>query len=153
LSGGFSQTLTDVGKQMFSSLGGLFEKFNGTQALNLVKSARRKISNLFEQDVIRPLWDIVDIQQATLTMQRWIMACPDIRKLYHQQRCDGYSDSYVDVHPGMIGDKHYDYRRVMDGYAQTDDEGTLKITYYYDEEHPEDIELSLADKNDITNVW
>jgi len=149
----FSSTLTDMGKQMFSNLGSIFEKFNGENALRLAKAARRKVTGFFEQEVIRPLWDIKEIQQATLTMQRWIMAYPEIRELYHDQRCDGYSATYVDMFPGQIGEKHYDYRRVMDGLVQVTDEGESKIVYYYDDPPADDVELSLQDKIDITNTW
>lgn len=153
LTTGLSQTLTDVGKRVYSSLGAMFEKFNGSEAMHLIKAARRKVSNVFQQDVIRPLWDIEEIQQATLVMQRWIMAMPEIRKLYHDQRCDGFSTTYQDMQPDVIGRKHYDYRCVLNGLAQTEEDGTLKITYFYDEEHPDDATLSLEDKKDITNTW
>lgn len=153
LNTGFSQTLTEVGKQMYSSLGKLFEKFNGAQAMQLIKSARRKITGLFDQDVIRPLWDLIDIQQATLTMQRWIMAQPDLRKLYHQQRCDGFGSTYVDMFPGQIGDFHYDYRKVMNGIMTETDDGEDKLTYYYDDEIEGDVDLDISQKADILSTW
>ena len=153
LSSGFSNTLSDLGKQMYSTLGGLFEKFNGTLAMQLIKSARRKIGGIYDQDVIRPLWDIVDIQQATLTMQRWVMAQPDIRKLYHQQRCEGFGNTYIDMHPGKIGDFHYDYRLVMNGIMTETDDGHDKITYYYDEENVDDVQLDMSQRADILTTW
>lgn len=153
LGGSFSNTLTDVGKQMYSTLGQMFEQFNGSHAMQLVKSVRRKVVGMFEQDVIKPLFEIEEIQQATLNMQRWIMAQPQLRQLYHDQRCDGFSTSYVDYQPDSIGVKHYDYRRVMDGLATEDEDGTLVINHYYDEDFPDDAELSLQDKVDVINTW
>src|SRR5690606_2529580 len=70
LNMGFSDTLSDFGKQMFSSIHSLYEKFNGENALRLAKAARRKVTGLFQQDVIKPLWTVEEIQQATLSMQR-----------------------------------------------------------------------------------
>lgn len=153
LNMGFSDTLTDFGKQMFSSIHSLYEKFNGENALRLAKAARRKVTGLFQQDVIKPLWTLEEIQQATLSMQRWVMAHPELRKLYHQQRCDGYSNTYLDMQPDAIGEKHYDYRRVMDGLVQEDEDGTMQITYYYDDVPDDDVQLTLSDKVDIINTW
>lgn len=150
---GFSDTLSDVGRQMFSSVQSLYDKFNSDNVLRLAKAARRKVTGLFQQDVIKPLWTIEDIQQATLVMQRWVMAHPELRKMYHEQRCDGYSNTYIDMQPGAVGELHYDYRRVMDGFVQEDDEGTFKITYYYDDVSEDDPELSLEDKIDVINTW
>lgn len=150
---GFSNTLTGVGKQMFSNIQSLYDKFNGENVMRLAKAARRKVSGLFQQDVIKPLWSIEEIQRATVNMQRWVMAHPGLREIYHQQRCDGYSNTYVDMHPGDVGEKHYDYRRVMDGFVQEDDEGTFKVTYYYDDVPEDDVDLTLRDKVDITNTW
>lgn len=153
VSQGFSNTLTDVGRNMLSSVGSLFEKFNGENALRLAKAARRKVTGLFQQDIVKPLWSLEEIQQAALTMQRWVMAHPGIRKLYHDQRCDGFSDTYLDMQPDVFGEKHYDYRRVMDGLATEDQDGTLNITYYYDDVPDDDPELSLHDVVDIRNTW
>ena len=51
------------------------------------------------------------------------MAQPDIRSLYHKGHCDGYSDTYVDMEPGLVGEQHYDYRRVMDGVVEETETG------------------------------
>lgn len=153
VSGQFSSTLTDVGREIYSNIGSLFERFNGTQAMQLVRSARRKLKGIFEQDVIRPLWDLLDIQQATLTMQRWVMAHPSIRMLYNAQRCDGYNGSYVDMQPGAFGARHYDYRRVMDGVMGSDEAGEDTLTYYYDEDHPDDVQLTAAQRGEILTTW
>lgn len=150
---GFSNTMSEVGQRMLSSVHGLYEKFNGENVIRLAKAARRKISGIFQQDVVKPLWSVDEIQQATLVMQRWVMAQPDLRKLYHEQRCDGYSNTYLDMQPDSIGEKHYDYRRVMDGLGREDTDGNLVFTHYYDDVHEDDVTLTLQDKVDITNTW
>ncbi len=150
---GFSNTMTDIGQRMFNSVQNLYEKFNGENVLRLAKAARRKVTGIFQQDVVKPLWSIEEIQQATLVMQRWVMAHPGLRKLYHEQRCDGYSDTYVDMQPDSIGEKHYDYRRVMDGFGTEDSDGNLQFIHYYDDVPDDDPELSIHDRVDIVNTW
>ena len=90
-------------------------------------------------------------------MQRWIMANPDVRKLYHEQRIDGYSDTYEDIHENSIGESHYDYRRVMNGIVvDNDDEeadyGWSSVTYFEDLAE-EDRELRIDEQYDILSSW
>lgn len=150
---GFQNLIGGIGDVLNNQLANFYENFNGESAIRAIKSFRRKVEGIFEQDVIKPLFSIEELQKATLVMQRFIMAQPDIRALYHQQRCDGYSSTYIDMQPDAIGDKHYDYRRVMDGLGVVDDEDALNFTYYYDDVPDDEIQLTLLDKVDITSTW
>ncbi len=73
--------------------------------------------------------------------------------MYHEQRCDGYSESYVDRFPGQVGENHYDYRRVMHGMVQDDQEHDWKSTFYLDELFEGDRELNFDEQVDILNTW
>lgn len=117
----FSQTLTDAGRNFFSNARDVFDRFNGEAAMRLARAAVRKASSLFQRDEIRSIWDMGQMQQAPLTMQRWIMANPVVRQMFQDQRCDGYADTYVDMFPGTIGESHYDYRRAMNGLLVDDE--------------------------------
>ena len=153
VSQGFQNTLGTLGQTLNENLVRMYDMYNGIDAQRLMKTARRKLTGLFEHDVIRPLFSTQELQQATMCMQRWIMAEPTLRALYHAQRCDGYSATYIDMHPDSVGNKHYDYRRVMDGFVQVDDEGSMTTTYFYDDVPDEDPELTVHDKVDILNTW
>lgn len=96
----------------------LFDRYHGSQAIQLAKLAIHHAAQIFRADDVRSLFDVVDFQTAGLVMQRWVMANPTVRAMYHAQQCDGYSDTYIDDHPGKIGDNHYDYRRVTNGIVQ-----------------------------------
>lgn len=148
-----SQTLTDAGKSFMSNAHDLWNRYNGSEAMHLARAALRKAGSIFQQDSVRPLWELSDIQNAPLTMQRWIMAEPTVRKMFNEQRCDGYSSTYVDMHPGSIEGDHYDYRRVMNGLVTIDDDGLAKTTFYMDELLEGDRELFLDEKVAIRNTW
>lgn len=148
-----SNTLTSAGQAWFADSQQLWDRFNGSDALRLARAAVRKAGSLFQDDAIRSLWKIGEIQNAPLTMQRWIMAEPTVRKMYQEQRCDGYSGTYLDMYPGTIGESNYDYRRVMQGMVTIDGEGQEKTMFYLDELAVGDRELYLDEKIDIINSW
>ncbi len=149
------QTLPEIFIQQSSSLAKkLYEGFNyirdaahetalrALDALN-IKVAQR---NIYAHDSFDAL------QKASPVMQRWIMANPNVRDLYMNNYCDGYSDSYVDVDPGNIGVRHYDYRRVMDSVAIDTDDGFM-VQYFHEDIHPLDKELTQREKYDILKTW
>ncbi len=148
----FSQTLTDAGRSFMSNVKDLYENVNGSEAMRVARAAIRKAGSMFQRDEIKSIWELTALQTAPPTMQRWIMANPVVREMYHQQRCDGYSDTYVDMHPGVIGKDHYDYRRAMHGMMVDEDDG-WKVTFYLDDLVDGDRELVLSEKTDILNTW
>lgn len=134
----------------------IFERFSGAEAIRLAKAAMRYAQHAFQPNVIRPLQNIADIQQAPGVMQRWVMANPMVREQFHMQRCDGYSETYVDVHPQDRGVNHYDFRRVMSGVLQecTEEEGAdWKVVNHFEFDHFDDVQLSTREKDDILTVW
>lgn len=144
---------SSIGTTFQSSINNMFEKFHGSEAQRLAKIVHRKITNIFTADVIRPLWEIEEFHQAQLGMQRWVMANPMVRDLYHQQLCDGYSTTYVDMQPGAVGEKQRDYRLVMDGIAQVDDDGVMRMEHYFEDHGPDETPFMLADQVDIISSW
>lgn len=150
-----SNVMGDVGNTFIQRGRELFDKYHGVEAMRLAKAAIRATQHMFMHDTILELSTISQLQQAKPVMQRWIMACPDIRTVYHRQQCDGYSGSYVDMHPGMIGPDHYDYRKVMDGVMVVGDDDSdfdWKYNTWFDDEEG-DINLTFSDKTAILSVW
>ncbi len=153
-----TSALMNAGQAFVEQARQAFEQISGSHAMRTLRAAGRAIRNAWQLDEIRPMRDIGEFQHALPIMQRWIMAEPTTRKLYHQQRIDGYSDSYVDLEPGRIGEEHYDYRRVMDGILvvqETDDEEatTWTATTYMEELLPDDVDLELDQQMDILKAW
>ncbi len=145
--------LTDAGARFMSTVKDLYEKVSGSTAIRTAEAIRHRIGSLFQENEIRYLERLSEIQNAPTIMQRYIMAEPTIRAAYHRQEIDGYSHSYVDVEPGQVGKDHYDYRRVMDGVIELNDDGSWSSTTYFDELHENDRPLTLLEKDTILNQW
>lgn len=145
--------LNDYAKSFYSEIGNIFDKFTNSEAVRNVRNALRGAANLFNNDIIKPLYEMEEFQTATLRMQRWIMANPVVRQAFIEQKCDGYSDTYVDLHPGKIMDQHYDYRRVMDGVVQFDEEGNDFYKHYFEDLLDGDKNLTFDEKRDILQSW
>lgn len=146
------QMIGQYGEMFKESTQNLFDRFHGSQAIQLAKLAIHHATQIFKSDGIRSLFDTVDFQTAGLVMQRWVMANPTVRTMYHNQQCDGYSDTYVDRDPGKVGDNHYDYRRVMNGIAhETGDNWQVNI--YSEELRDGDTELMIQEQATILQTW
>lgn len=148
-----SPILSDGRASFFANMHDLVERANGEEAMRLARAAIRKAGSLFQPDRIKSIWDLGGLQTAPMTMQRWIMAEPTVREMYHEQRCDGFADTYIDMEPGKIGDEHYDYRRVMQGIVVDDPENDWRATIYLDDIAAGDRELELDEQIDILNTW
>lgn len=150
--------LTDVGRRLYQESQQLFERFSGDSAVRFIKSIARAGAAAWQHDAIRPITTIGELQFAPPTMQRWIMAEPEVRRRYHEQRLDGYSHYYVDVAPDDIGRTHYDYRRAMQGLIvmnESDDPNLPEwsATTYLDDVYEGDNELTISEKADIQHTW
>ena len=106
-------------------------------ALRSLKAIGRGVETMYQTNGVSELYTIGQLQHANAVMQRWIMACPEVRTLYHQQRIDGYSDTYTDLNPGVVGLDHYEYRRVTNGMTM---------------QHGDD-ELTFDEQIDIMYTW
>ena len=148
-----SPLLNSAGQAFMQQARNLYEQVSGSAAIRIARAARRRVSQLFQTSMIRCLQTIGEMQHASSTMQRWIMADPVVRKMYYNQQLDGYSDSYLDVHVGDIGADHYDYRRVMNGIVVDNEDGSWSATTYMDELFEDDRELDLMEQVDILDTW
>ena len=144
--GGYSEKFKARANEMFNS-------FHGDRVVQIAKAALNQVRGFFKPDEIVNLTTIEDLQVAQATMRRMVMANPVVRELYHKQRCDGYSDSYVDADPGKIGWDHYDYCRVMTGIVEVTDE-SWKFTSVAHDQRPGDSELDFHDQFSIVaQTW
>lgn len=147
-----SSQLTESGKAFFAGAKEVFEQLSGSQAMRLARAAARKVRSLWNCDEIQRILEIGVMQHAPPTMQRWIMAEPTVRKMYQEQRVDGYGETYQDMHKGDIGENHYDYRRVMNGIVVEDEHGNFTAPTFFDELLDEP-ELTIEEQVDILDTW
>jgi hypothetical protein len=153
----FSQSLTDIGRKFIETSQAIYERVNDSNAIRAAKAAVRMAKGMFHPNEIRPLTTMEDIRFAQPIMQRYIMAQPDLRQMYHRQQCDGFSESYVDIEPNRVGLDHYDYRRVMSGIVVDEttpdgEDGWVSRTFFEDERGI-DAPLDFADKVNILKTW
>lgn len=147
-----SQRVLDSGAQLIEKARETFERVTSSDTARLARAVARQARHAWQTDEIHAFNDIGQMQTAGPVMQRWIMANPLVRTMYHNQQVEGYSDSYVDVEPGAVGEMHYDYRRVMDGIVVEED-GEYWATTYDDELRPDDRELLHEEQVDIRRTW
>jgi hypothetical protein len=147
-----SQTVIGFGQTFVQKAQEAFEAAVSSDAARLARAVTRQVNYMWQADTIRPLYGIDELQQAPPTMRKWIMAEPTIRKMYHEQQCDGYSEQYIDTEPGMIGEDHYHYRRVTDGVVFEDGDEMYSISYL-DEEVPKEDDLLIEEQVEILQTW
>lgn len=133
----------------------LRDTVNRYTSLDLQDAARAVVShvgNMWKGDYIRPLVEVSDIQAAPPVMRRWIMAQPDIRELYHKQECSGYDEDYIDVQPGVVGEDHDDYLRVVGGMVIDNEDGGYDCMLY-NHTMEEEVQLTHDEKSEILTTW
>lgn len=130
----------------------VYRPYDESRAARVIRAALRYTENVFMPDQIRYLRTIGEVQHAPSSMIAMLMAEPTVRRMYHQQRVDGYSESYTDTQPGKVGEDHYDYRRVVNGVFM-EEEGEWVATTYYEDLPPGTGELEFLDQVDILRTW
>jgi hypothetical protein len=151
-----SSSFIDAGNSFVERAKEVYNRFNSSEAIRTARAAIRKLGSMFQSNEIMDIWDLGNFQNAPLICQRFIMAEPSVRELYHKQRIDGYSDTYLDVQPGKIGKDHYDYRRAMNGIVEElpeDSESGWKVTIWAEDLHEGDRDLTLDEQHDVQMLW
>ena len=145
------QTVTDTARTFFQHAHSLYNMVSSSDATMLLRNLKVKTENSWSFD-IAPIHDLVGLQTANPYLQRFILAQPDLRERYLNQEVEGYGDSYVNHYGNTIGERHFDYRRVMGGIATIDAEG-LRYTTYHEQLSEEERELTVFEKVDILKTW
>jgi len=125
-----------------------------TRPWEMAEALMRQTTHLFDPNAIRQLSTLAELQTAKPVMQRWIMAMPEIREMYHNNQIDGYSATYEDAQPSKVGINHYDWRRAMNGMLVQDEEAeSWSATTFTEELVENDRELAHYEKVDILVTW
>lgn len=138
-------TFMDQARQMYTMI-------STTDAAQILRNLTAKVSDIWSPTRIYALTSVQAFQTTNPVMQRWVMACPEVRSRYLNQELEGYEGSYVNHHGDAVGIKHYDYRRVMDGIV-TVDEKEYRYTTYVELLSEGEENLTLHQKVDILRSW
>ncbi len=145
--------VTDSSRYLLDRAANMFNDMSSGETARRARAAIMSTKPAYLNDVVFPLNNLREIQSANLYMQRWVMAEPTVRRVYHDQRCDGYFNTYLDVHPEDVGEQHYDYRRVMDGVVVAENEPNMISRYYIEDLIDGDRDLTPHEKFDILSTW
>lgn len=139
---------------MFQNLAGtVFEAVNVSKGLDQLRALGYKLTGTMNPNAISVLDSLIEMQQANAGMQRWVMACPEIRTLYHNGMISGYDGGYEDLNPTDVGENHYDYRRATNGIVMERPDGRMEAWQFFDAETPEEDILPFLDQVDIICTW
>lgn len=155
----FTNAVTDIGQNFVSRVKNLYERLNDSSIMERARAVVRAASGIMNYNVIYQINNLEDLRAASTVMQRWLMANPTVREVYLDQRCDGYSETYFNIHDKDIGEDHYDYRRVMHG-SLVKENNEYVFKHYYDspitdDEKPLTVEeqFIIQDAWDIANLY
>lgn len=128
----------------------LRERRDSGEVRRMARAIKERVNHFWQEDTIRPLERVEDIQNAPQTMKRWIVANPNVRRRIQEGVLDGYSETYVDEEPlDTKPERHIDYKRVTNGRWEDD-----HYVQYWDERlEDEQAELSFRDKLVIRSTW
>lgn len=113
-----TENLTDMGRRLYQGAEELFKRATDGSIERSIRGMYRSLKGIHRPNSIYPIDTLEECRQAKPLMQRYLMAEPTIRDIYHRQMCDGYSDSYHDQWPTLKGSDHPDWRKVMSGAVQ-----------------------------------
>lgn len=149
--------LLGIGREIVDKAKTTYEYITSSYASELARNALRAAGKVFNPNKIGYIHDLSDMQTTQGVMQRWIMACPEVRERYRLQRCSGWGGSYVDPFPGVAMLDHPDYRQAISGLLEDreDDKGEYQwaVMEYFDSYPFDDTPLTQAERIDIRDTW
>lgn len=146
------ETLSAGAAGFFNQARTFYNMISTNDAIGAMRNIMVKTDNAWNTANIHSCTSIEQLQTANPVMQRYIMAHVDLRNLYLNNSVEGYSESYVNHHGNNVGEKQYDWRRVMDGIVVVEDDHA-RFTHYIEEIPEGEKELTLFEKVDILRTW
>lgn len=131
----------------------MFDKINSSNALHRARELWRNTRSVYDRNVIHCIESIEAMQAAKPVMQRWIMACPEVRKAYKKQSIQGYPDEYVDIEPDAGPYESTDYKLVTNGLIYRCEDGVDAIGFDIHYGLPLDETPSQSEIHDIVDTW
>lgn len=142
------EALVGVGDTLMNTASMLYNKVNSNAAINSAKAMVSSQGDHGNQYMVYGLgYD--NMGSANYIMQQYIMANPVVNKLYQDNMCNGFEETYYNPEPDVYGTDRLDYRRVMDGVL-TEEDGCMVINHY---SSTDDVELEPYDKWAILSTW
>lgn len=150
-----SEKLTDAGRAFLDGAKNLYETIHDSETIRKAQTALRLMgANLSNPNTVQWYNTLEQIQNASVTMQPYIMANPVIGNLYQQQLCDGYSETFVPYEGEGHGEDNYLYRRIMDGVVvHNEDTDEYSYTNYYEDTLEGEREMGVDEVARVLTMW
>lgn len=136
---GAGNRIYDSVQQSFQNVATSLERFQLRRELN--EHGVTQVDNYFE-----PLTSLEKLKTANVTMQRWVMAHPEVKQLYLDQNCVGYEGSYTNISGDGVGENDYDYRLATNGIVFGTEDGGYEVTDYFEPLLPGDRDLDFEEQ-------
>lgn len=144
-----ADAVSGMGTAFVDTVKSMYNRYNSTEAINASKALLHSTGTHFNQNVIYPVgYD--NFTTANLLMQRYIMSEPSVSELYRDNMCYGYQETFYDNEPGTYGKERTDYRNVMDGVMEFEEDQAVFKYYSHSSEEPD---LDTLDKLSILDTW
>lgn len=140
----------ELGTQLYQRSMATYEAINGAGAVMAAKAILEQSNAAINPDIIRPLSTVLDFQTAKPVMINWLMTDTRIRQAWLDGRINGWSDTYVDLEPGKIGEQMTMYRQLHQGVLKDDPESSWVMNQYF-EEYPDN--ATRLDIRDLANIF
>jgi hypothetical protein len=149
------QYLTPVGQQFMAKVSEYYEAAHNSEAMRKARAAINKVQHLFQSDTVFYMNQIAQMQNAGRVMQRYLGANPMVQQMIEDQRMEGWQGVYENPFPGQFREQNYNWRRVMNGVMQMDEDpnGSFWFQTWDEELLPGDRELELYEQRDVLNSW
>lgn len=147
------QTSSMFGNVFVDTVQSLYDRYNSSAVIEAGKAYLYQSGSHLSQDVIYPV-PFDGLTQANLIMQQYIMAEPEVNRLYKKDMCYGFQDTYLNLQPGVYGEDRLEYQQVINNLLTfpngEDHEG--RVLCYSGEEF-ENNPLSMMDRLAILSTW
>lgn len=152
-----TSSLARASEEFRKRVSDMYEANYGEEALAKIDRIRRQLGSVWNLDEVRTLHTAEEFQTAAPTLRRLLMANPTLRRLRRQGRIEGYGSDYIDPDPNSDGKYHYDWRRVMSGTVEVNEDPNAEYewtaTTYLDELLEGDVELTHIQQEIIRDNW
>ncbi len=128
-----STVIGERGRRFLERARAAFDAYDHEAVDRGLRALKATVESRWSDNEIVLCRTIGELQRTNPRNARFLAANPTIRKAVKAGRCHGWSDIYVDLEPGLWGEKHSDWRRVMNGMAVVDaDNGEVVFNRYLD---------------------
>lgn len=150
----FASTLGNMTQTFFSNMSSYFAPVDYNQvAMQLAQTARME-SDLWTLNIIQPLASVHDFQQAPTVMIPWIMADPELGRMFDQQLCEGYGELYKPVGGHVTGFTNPYWRAATDGaWVEVDDGEALQQFKHTEDFTGTEYQIDFAQQGAILQTW